>query len=125
LHTNLGFTGSRTGTAGELIRPYGGVGAEFALWAYEWRGVAEVFTGDPFDPLRTDISSQFGLRWLHSNLFNFDLIAGWQPEVNDRLERTGRDEFWVQAGVRITFDAFVPGGRRGRATGGDGLFRRR
>jgi len=124
LHTNLGLTGTRTATAGERLRPFAGVGAEFALWTYEWRGVAEVFTGDPFDPLRSDVSSQFGLRWLHSDLFNFDLIAGWQPQVDEKLERTGRDEFWVQLGVRITFDAFVPGGRRGRTTGGDGLFRR-
>jgi hypothetical protein len=122
LHTNLGVTGTRTETAGERLRPYAGVGTEFALWDFKWRGVAEVFTGDPFDPLRSDVSSQWGLRWLHSDLFNFDLIAGWEPEVDDRLERTGRHAYWLQLGVRITFDAYTPGGRRGRVTGGDGLF---
>jgi hypothetical protein len=123
LHTNFGLTGSRTETAGDRLRPYGGAGAEIALWAFEWRWVAEVFTGDPFDPLRSDVSSQWGLRWLHSDVFNFDLIAGWQPQVDEKLERTGRDEFWVQLGVRIVFDAYVPEGRRGRVTGADGLFR--
>jgi hypothetical protein len=126
LHANLGMTGSRTAAAGDRLRPYWGFGAEFALGPDpRWRGVAEVFSGDPFDPQRSRVAAQLGLRWLKDDKFNFDLIAGWQPEVNPDLTRTGRNELWLQAGVRITLDWRVPGGRRGRAEGGDGLFRRR
>jgi hypothetical protein len=122
LHLNAGVTPSWTEGAGQRVRPYAGLGIEQALWHFDWRGVAEVFTGDPFDPARSGFAAQAGLRWLKSDLWNFDLIFGAQPIVNDRLRRTGDWEFWAQIGVRITLDAFT-GGRPGRATGADGLWK--
>lgn len=122
IHLNLGGTRSWVEPHGTETMPFWGIGSEFSLWAFEWRGVVEAFSGDPFNPIRTDIAAQAGLRWLQSDLLNFDVIAGAEPELNPSGTRSGEIVTWVQFGIRITGDVYSK--RKGRADGGDGLIRR-
>lgn len=123
LHLNIGATKNWIQDEKSETKPFWGVGAEFALWTFEWRGVFEVFSGDPFHPIRTDVATQAGFRWLYSDLLNFDAIIGAEPRINDNGHRIGGLSSWIQFGIRITGDVFTPAGKKGRSEGADGLFK--
>jgi len=122
LHLNLGTTQNWIVNQESETKPFWGLGAEFALWTFEWRGVLELFSGDPFHPIRTDIASQAGFRWLYSDLINFDAIIGAEPNIDSLGNRTGGISSWIQLGIRITGDVFTAKNTKGRPEGGDGLF---
>ena len=122
LHLNFGATKNWMQSRESETKPFWGLGTEFALWTFDWRGVLEVFSGDPFHPIRADIASQAGFRWLYSDLLNFDAIVGAEPRLNESGSRIGGYSSWIQFGVRITGDVFNRKGVKGRSNGGDGFF---
>ncbi|MCX7808095.1 MAG: hypothetical protein N2515_05770, partial [Deltaproteobacteria bacterium] len=129
IHWNGGARGSvlieereGVGSPGHLlVRPFWGLGVDMGFFDVDVRLILEAFGGDPFDLLGPDYSFQWGFRWLATDHLNLDLTFGAQPTFEDRRQVGQEWDAWVQTGVRITVDAFVPGGRKGDPTGARGI----
>ncbi|TVQ86949.1 MAG: hypothetical protein EA397_19445 [Deltaproteobacteria bacterium] len=118
VHANLGARGAYLPDDGTTLRPYWGLGIEAAVFGHAAPHlVLEAYSGDPFEALGPNIAAQGGFRWLATDYVNVDLTFGGQPEV-----RGPGMELWAQVGLRLLFDAFTPGGRRGDPMGATGAF---
>jgi hypothetical protein len=119
VHVNVGGRGAIVPSDRTVLRPYWGVGTEMAVFGHHAPHlVLEVYAGDPFEPLGPPIAAQGGFRWLVSDRVNLDLTFGGQP-----AEHSPGFDAWGQLGIRMLFDAFTPGGRRGDPMGAPGLMR--
>lgn len=125
VHVNVGFTAAVHEDRSTSIDPYWGAGLDLGVGTQETRVVAEVFAGDPLEPLGPGLAGQAGFRWLPSDYVNLDITFGGQPELDAHGRGTGRAEIWGQVGVRLLFDLFTREGRPGDPMGARGLFRRR
>jgi hypothetical protein len=94
LHSNLGFTtidekthwlSNTIGGFGFQARAIGGLHA-----------VAEIYHGDPYDPLFRDWASQVGFRYIVSDNFQFDGTVG--------SSLTGDSWRWWTLGIRLVSD---------------------
>lgn len=118
VHGNIGARGAYLPGEGTTLRPYWGLGIEAAVFGHDLPHlVLEAYSGDPFEALGPSIAAQGGFRWLASDYVNVDLTFGGQPE----LHGPGL-EIWGQIGLRLLFDAFTPGGRKGDPMGAPGAF---
>lgn len=99
-----------------------GVGADIGVIHQDFRYIAELFSGDPFETDTPKIAAQTGFRYLYSDYLNFDITAGAAPEDHHRRDFSGDNEYLVQFGVRVLFDAFTKEGQKSRPWGPTGLY---
>jgi len=119
-HGNLGLV-SGYPTIGEAVhRPFWGVGTDIAIGRSDFRGILEVFAGDPFDPLGPSLAGQVGTRWLVSDYLNLD-VAGTFARATDVDGSVSGLDWSVQFGVRFLIDAFTRGGAPGDTEGARGM----
>jgi hypothetical protein len=104
VHLNFGRLFGREAGGSWESRNYWGLGLDLGVFHKDYRLIAEAYAGDPFEPLGPELAFQAGLRWLKSDFVNFDFTAGTQPEQRESGTRSGRWEYWAQAGVRVLFD---------------------
>lgn len=86
--------------------------------------IIEAYAGDPLHLHAPKTAAQMGFRWIASEYVNLDLTFGVQPELDEHLRRSGSAEVWGQIGLRLLFDVFTPGGRRGDPMEAKGMFTR-
>jgi hypothetical protein len=125
LHLNVGFTAAVDERGRGSIAPYWGVGFDLGVVVPEARIVAEIYAGDPLEPLGPAIAAQAGFRWLRSDYVNLDITFGGMPELDGAGNVTGRLEVWGQIGVRLLFDVFTRDGLPGDPMGARGMIKRR
>jgi hypothetical protein len=123
LHLNYGIRSDRTPDFARRERVYWGIGTETKTPIEKLDFVLEAFAGDPFIPDAPKYAFQTGFRYLKSDYLQFDLTLGFDPRRDQFGSILNGLEFTGQLGVRVLFDAFTPGGRRGSAEGARGLFR--
>ena len=122
-HINYGARMDKSRNDSAKYRPYWGIGLDAGLIKEEIRLIVEAYAGDPLDLHAPKTAAQMGFRWLASDYVNLDLTVGVQPELHEHTRnRTGSAEVWGQIGLRLLFDAFTPGGRRGDPMGARGMF---
>ncbi len=122
-HLLVHFNGGATSTHQEHVnktRPFLGIGVDRALWDYHWRLAAEAYTGDPYNPYRSNFALQAGLRHLINDYINIDTILGTQEIYDDHFQNSNKREYWMQIGVRLTGDFFRPD--HGNPHGAKGMF---
>lgn len=122
IHLNLGTRIDRPRNGQTSTRPLWGVGFDGEAFSSKTRMVLEVFSGDPLSLNAPRYATQVGFRYLHSDYMQMDFIWGAEPQLDERLNRTGRYESTLQIGVRLLFDAFTKGGKQGDPNGAKGLF---
>lgn len=125
LHVNLGGTYADDKGRTADWRPYWGFGFDAGVLHKDFRFIGEAYAGDPLNLAKPKWAAQSGFRWLKSDYVNWDLTFGAQPVLNDRLGSTGKQEFWVQIGLRLLFDVFTRDGKPGDYSGAKGMFTRR
>lgn len=103
-------------------RPLWGLGFDIESFTPKTRFVVKVFSGDPLTLNAPRYASQMGLRYLYSDYMQFDVIAGLEPELDSRFNRTGSYSTTLQFGMRLLFDAFTEHGKPGNPNGARGLF---
>ncbi|MCS6838739.1 MAG: hypothetical protein NZ480_07825 [Bdellovibrionaceae bacterium] len=90
-----------------------GIGFDWGLWFdLNWRVIGEHFRGDPLDPMPSQSSFQYGMRYLQSDEVNFDITFGqqlnphWSSEGHSEFGNSAmvRVEHWVQVGIRLLFN---------------------
>lgn len=124
LHTNLGWRFDKGPDNVTRDRVYWGIGADIKTPKDKLQFVIEAFAGDPFIVNAPKYAMQTGFRWMESDYLQMDLTFGFEPELDANLRREGGYEKSIQLGIRLLFDAFTPGGRRGNPEGARGLFGR-
>lgn len=122
IHINLGTRSDRTRNGITRSRVTWGVGLDIEAFNPKTRLVAEVYSGDPLELNAPRYAGQLGMRYLFSDYVQMDFITGIQPELDERLNRTGQYETTFQLGLRLLFDAFTPQGKPGNPNGAKGLF---
>lgn len=122
IHINLGLRTDKERNRASRTRSLWGLGADVEAFSPKTRFVAEVFSGDPFTLNAPRYATQLGMRYLHSDYVQMDFIAGAEPELDNRLNRTGSYATTLQFGVRLLFDAFTRDGKPGNPNGAKGLF---
>jgi hypothetical protein len=121
LHTNYGMRWDRGEDKQTRSRVYWGIGADIKTPVDKLQFVIETFAGDPFVVDAPKYAMQTGFRWMQSDYVQFDVTFGMEPAMEDR-RRSGGYERSAQLGIRLLFDAFTPGGRKGNPEGARGLF---
>jgi len=103
IHLNLGKKYADVKNEQNVNKDYWGLGIDVGIYHIDYRIIAEAYAGDPFEALGPRVSYQAGFRWLKSDFINYDLTFGMQREVENR-SHAGRNEYWVQIGIRLLFD---------------------
>jgi len=123
-HINYGARMDKSRDQSAKFRPYWGIGLDMGLIQEEIRLIIEAYAGDPLHLHAPKTAAQMGFRWIASDYVNLDLTFGVQPELDEHLRRSGSAEVWGQIGLRLLFDVFTPGGKRGDPMGAKGMFTR-
>lgn len=122
IHINLGLRTDQERNHASRTRPLWGLGVDVETFSPKNRFVAEVFSGDPLTLNSPRYATQFGMRYLYSDYIQMDAIAGLEPELDKRLNRTGSYATTLQFGLRLLFDAFTKDGKPGNPNGALGIF---
>ncbi len=122
IHINLGTRTDKERMGVTRTRPLWGVGVDIEAFSPKTRFVAELFSGDPLSLNAPRYATQFGVRYLYSDYLQMDVIAGAQPALDDRLNRTGHYETTLQLGLRLLFDVFTHHEKPGNPNGARGMF---
>jgi hypothetical protein len=122
IHINLGLRTDKERSQASRTRPLWGLGVDIESFSPKVRLVAEVFSGDPITLNAPRYAAQMGTRYLHSDYIQMDFIAGAEPVLDNRLNRTGSYATTLQFGLRLLFDAFTKDGKPGNPNGAKGMF---
>lgn len=121
IHVNLGERAARINQVNRS-QEYWGLGFDIGVIKKEYRVIAEVYSGDPFEALAPEIAYQWGGRWLKSEYVNFDITMGTQKEPVAFGRGGSEREYWIQFGIRLLFD--TPIAKDSSADGARGLIPR-
>lgn len=122
IHINFGLRADQEQNQATRNRSLWGLGIDVEAFSPKTRFVAEVFSGDPLTLNAPRYATQFGMRYLYSDYTQMDFIAGLEPELDNRLNRTGDYATTLQFGMRLLFDAFTKDGKPGNTNGAKGIF---
>jgi len=122
IHINLGLRTDQERGQAANTRPLWGLGFDVESFSPKTRFVIEMFSGDPLTLNAPRYATQMGVRYLHNDYMQFDLISGAEPELYLQLNRTGAYATTLQFGMRLLFDVFTINGKPGNPNGSKGLF---